>query len=138
MLCPCPVPSTSSLQEQLWNSETEHEPGETVLINRKQLIIIIVGLRIIRGCRAQPHTYPPNTHRAPEGKVTPCQDGKFLSRFVINPHYIAHFPWPDSAGIPGKPFATDTASPAGTACRTVVLSSVLIILTQWPPVPPGV
>lgn len=24
LLCPCPVPS---LQEQLWNSETEREPG---------------------------------------------------------------------------------------------------------------
>lgn len=83
--------------------------GDTVLINRKLLIIIIVGLRIIRGCRAQPHP-PPHTHteRAPEGKVTPRQDGKFLSRFVISPHHTEHFPWHRSAGTPSKPFATQT------------------------------
>lgn len=88
MLCSCPVPSTPPFRSSCGTLKQSASLGDTVLINRKQLIIIIVGLRIIRGCRAQPHTHPPNTHRAPEGKVTPCQDGKFLSRFVINPHYI--------------------------------------------------
>lgn len=45
--------------------------GDTVLINRKQLIIIIVGLRIIRGCRAQPHTHPPKHTQSSRGKGHP-------------------------------------------------------------------
>lgn len=108
-LCPCPVSSvpSRSCRSSCGTLKQSTSLGDAVLINRKHLIIIIVGLRIVRGCKAQPHP-PTHTHTAPEGKVTPSQDGKFFPCFVISPHYIGYFPWHSSAGTPGKPFAIQT------------------------------
>jgi hypothetical protein len=84
-LCPCPVSSipSQSCRSSCGTLKQSASLGDAVLINRKHLIIIIVGLRLVRGCKAQPHPPPLHTHTQLQRERSP------LARMVNSFHALS-------------------------------------------------